>query len=289
MFRRCSDTRSLKSGFTLIELLVVIAIIAILAAILFPVFAQVREKARQTTCLSNKKQVVMGMIQYVQDYDEQIPFDSNNNGHRDNVSSYCWMDAVYPYVKSEAAYDCPDNPYDSNWFDTGSGNLLPSTDLVHYIYYKNLVGPFNGSYPSRTDGDNNYGSDSITLGYNNPVNRASGTPAAPLTTHAPCHAGPGDTTNDWGCINTIAGIDAPASTAWFTDGIYMENPQWCALCITPTTTGAYQNLYLVYAFHHNQCTVAYCDGHVKSVSMGELTKLSKTGNGTYAIFTTEDD
>ena len=62
-----------KRGFTLIELLVVIAIIAILAAILFPVFAKAREKARQTTCLSNVKQITLGILQYAQDYDERFP------------------------------------------------------------------------------------------------------------------------------------------------------------------------------------------------------------------------
>src|ERR1700750_948482 len=62
-----------KAGFTLIELLVVIAIIAILAAILFPVFAQARDKARQTTCLSNEKQFATAYLQYVQDYDENNP------------------------------------------------------------------------------------------------------------------------------------------------------------------------------------------------------------------------
>ena len=65
-------------AFTLIELLVVIAIIALLAAILFPVFAQVREKARQTSCLSNEKQLGVGYMMYVQDYDERMPF----GGHR---------------------------------------------------------------------------------------------------------------------------------------------------------------------------------------------------------------
>jgi len=63
-----------KRGFTLIELLVVIAIIAILAAILFPVFAKVREKARQTSCLSNEKQLGLAITQYVQDYDEKLPW-----------------------------------------------------------------------------------------------------------------------------------------------------------------------------------------------------------------------
>jgi prepilin-type N-terminal cleavage/methylation domain-containing protein/prepilin-type processing-associated H-X9-DG protein len=67
------STRNQTQGFTLIELLVVIAIIAILAAILFPVFAKVREKARQTTCSSNQKQLLLGVLQYVQDYDETFP------------------------------------------------------------------------------------------------------------------------------------------------------------------------------------------------------------------------
>ena len=67
------SSRSRTSAFTLIELLVVIAIIAILAAILFPVFAQAREKARQTSCLSNMKQIGLGLLMYTQDYDEQFP------------------------------------------------------------------------------------------------------------------------------------------------------------------------------------------------------------------------
>ena len=66
-------TRASRRGFTLIELLVVIAIIAILAAILFPVFAQAREKARQTQCLSNMKQIGVGLMMYAQDYDETLP------------------------------------------------------------------------------------------------------------------------------------------------------------------------------------------------------------------------
>ncbi|HEX5322780.1 MAG TPA: prepilin-type N-terminal cleavage/methylation domain-containing protein, partial [Capsulimonadaceae bacterium] len=66
--------RTRSKGFTLIELLVVIAIIAILAAILFPVFATAREKARQATCLSNEKQIGLAMNMYVQDYDETLPF-----------------------------------------------------------------------------------------------------------------------------------------------------------------------------------------------------------------------
>ncbi len=86
-----------RNGFTLIELLVVIAIIAILAAILFPVFAQAREKARQTACLSNMRQAGMGIMMYTQDYDETLPFAANNPG---NGPLIMWYDLVEPYVKS---------------------------------------------------------------------------------------------------------------------------------------------------------------------------------------------
>src|SRR6266700_7444721 len=88
-------------GFTLIELLVVIAIIAILAAILFPVFAQAREKARQTTCVSNTRQMALAVLQYLQDYDETFPRDSN-----DGQKTF-WMDYVQPYVKNTAIWICP--------------------------------------------------------------------------------------------------------------------------------------------------------------------------------------
>lgn len=94
-----------KSAFTLIELLVVIAIIAILAAILFPVFAQAREKARQTTCASNEKQLGVAFIQYVQDYDEAYPGPSAANTYGIGWASY-----LYPYVKAAKAFVCPDDP-----------------------------------------------------------------------------------------------------------------------------------------------------------------------------------
>ena len=96
-------------GFTLIELLVVIAIIAILAAILFPVFARAREKARQTTCLSNIKQVALGHLMYVQDYDERfVPglgyFNSDN---LNPPVSMWWYMKIDPYVKNDQMFLCP--------------------------------------------------------------------------------------------------------------------------------------------------------------------------------------
>lgn len=93
-----------RSGFTLIELLVVIAIIAILAAILFPVFAQAREKARQANCISNTKQYATATLMYVQDYDEAFPF-SAYSGENMCVATFYW--AVQPYVKNNEITQCP--------------------------------------------------------------------------------------------------------------------------------------------------------------------------------------
>ena len=97
-----------SSAFTLIELLVVIAIIAILAAILFPVFAKVREKARQTSCASNTKQIGLAFMQYIQDNDEQIPVRLTNDTPPQRKSSG-WAGRIFPYVKSTGLYKCPDD------------------------------------------------------------------------------------------------------------------------------------------------------------------------------------
>jgi len=104
--------RQKKSGFTLIELLVVIAIIAILAAILFPVFAQARAQARKTTCLSNVKQISLGVLMYDQDYDETFPlaFIKVNPANPEAFigTTASWHNLVQPYVKNWGLMICPD-------------------------------------------------------------------------------------------------------------------------------------------------------------------------------------
>jgi len=109
-----------RKGFTLIELLVVIAIIAILAAILFPVFAQAREKARAVSCLSNCKQVGLGLNMYIQDYDEAFPFciSCNATDAGKGVTPQLLLD---PYIKNPDVWHCPSSnksnvvQYDATW------------------------------------------------------------------------------------------------------------------------------------------------------------------------------
>ena len=101
-----------RRGFTLIELLVVIAIIAILAAILFPVFAKAREKARQASCLSNVKQITLSFMMYVQDYDESFPNDDYIPGSPYACGPPCynecwWRFKVQPYAKNWNVFNCP--------------------------------------------------------------------------------------------------------------------------------------------------------------------------------------
>jgi prepilin-type N-terminal cleavage/methylation domain-containing protein/prepilin-type processing-associated H-X9-DG protein len=125
-------TRGTRSkGFTLIELLVVIAIIAILAAILFPVFARARENARRASCMSNMKQIGLGLMQYTQDNDEKYPsayFYKDNAG--DTNGYIHWSGATRPYVKSDQLFVCPSdmnggllptNPHDPTYSNAWNG------------------------------------------------------------------------------------------------------------------------------------------------------------------------
>jgi prepilin-type N-terminal cleavage/methylation domain-containing protein/prepilin-type processing-associated H-X9-DG protein len=119
------------SAFTLIELLVVIAIISILAAILFPVFAQAREKARQTSCLSNLKQIGLAVLQYNQDYDETLPqAEFVTSGLINRPRNDKWMDVLQPHLKNAMVFHCASDPLDGGNFvyDKNAAYVYPPAD-----------------------------------------------------------------------------------------------------------------------------------------------------------------
>ncbi|MCW3062142.1 MAG: prepilin-type N-terminal cleavage/methylation domain [Capsulimonas sp.] len=146
-----ANRQTASTGFTLIELLVVIAIIAILAAILFPVFAQAREKARSTACLSNLKQIGLAVVQYTQDNDERYMYeyrDENGGGTAwpnnpptlpngqlagwytaplNNLASSNWAYELQPYIKNTQVMACPSAPDQQGW------NPPTTTDKISYV------------------------------------------------------------------------------------------------------------------------------------------------------------
>ena len=154
--KRSQEGSTPSQGFTLIELLVVIAIIAILAAILFPVFAKAREKARQITCLSNEKQINLAMMQYVQDFDETMPAATiTTNIYDSSQPHYSWAYVVYPYVKSKNVWVCPDDKSDLLNEPAGGryANNFDSTDDITRSYaviyqYHGMNTPGNTANPS---------------------------------------------------------------------------------------------------------------------------------------------
>lgn len=160
--------RHKSKGFTLIELLVVIAIIAILAAILFPVFARARENARRASCQSNLKQISLGVIQYMQDYDERFPRAYNSSP----VTNEGWATYIQPYVKSTQVLQCPSEPL--------TGDSSPTAEKYNdYMLNAALSGPTTAAHVSQLENSANtlmllegfhnyspYQISRMTLGYN---------------------------------------------------------------------------------------------------------------------------
>ncbi len=152
------SARRERSGFTLIELLVVIAIIAILAAILFPVFAQAREKARTTSCLSNLKQLGTAAMMYTQDYDETLVmswwgYGPGWSGHT-YPGNQRWQDGLMPYNKSKDIYNCPSDANVVRYQPTN-----PSSKEGDADFYNSVGTPgsyaINATYWDGSDGVHN--------------------------------------------------------------------------------------------------------------------------------------
>ena len=167
-----------KLGFTLIELLVVIAIIAILAAILFPVFAKAREKARQSSCQSNVKQIEIGLLQYCQDYDETLPWGYIYVG----ANWYSWAHEVYPYVKNQQLFTCPSDTSAAMIWNPTVWNGAPAAYGYNDNLYGKALATFTDTVNQLVHADSNYYS--LWHGLTSPPpNQSAGNYAPPLARH----------------------------------------------------------------------------------------------------------
>jgi len=197
----------MRRGFTLIELLVVIAIIAILAAILFPVFAKAREKARQSSCTSNEKQICLAVMSYAQDYDEILPA-YYNFGAAVPAGARYWQEVIMPYIKNTQVFVCPSR-VTTNWIDSyGCNYNWPFSN-----FEQNAWPPEQG--------------------------------------------------------DALGTISRPSEIMMFLDGssyITLYDPG-----VALSTGGNYGK---PEGRHNDQCNVAFCDGHVKSMNRQEIASPS---------------
>lgn len=155
-----------SSGFTLIELLVVIAIIAILAAILFPVFSKARANARRTVCQSNLKQIGLSFVQYMQDYDSRFPLDAQG------MTTLGWAYEIQPYTKSEQILQCPDEDSDPIGGTTLEARAAALT-FSDYFYNIN-IGYTSTTHPSPwKEGVAAYPTSTVLLGDGNGSGKGS--------------------------------------------------------------------------------------------------------------------
>lgn len=228
-----------NKGFTLIELLVVIAIISILAAILFPVFATAREKARQISCASNERQIGLALMQYAQDNDETLcPNDDNNN-----VSVHrCYIDFLLPYVKSEQVWRCPS---DSTPTPVLGGHT--TSYVLNCVYYNNsaignlfsgLFGPASSLASIEDPTGTIFIADGSGQGNGNPFDyQIAAISGANLTANPPSLVGG---------QGTVVGRHSQGTNCAFLDG-HVKWMRLSTLAQTKTTTdpryGAYQTYY----------------------------------------------
>ena len=242
---------SAQRGFTLIELLVVIAIIAILAAILFPVFAQAREKARQTTCLSNMRNLLTAAAQYTQDYDERL--------NRIRVWNYPWQqiypdpktanwalgaeDMLMPYMRNEQILKCPSDSFPRDDCDGSYGTPI-SYSFTH----------FQSGYD---DGDSTGYTATFGLHayYNTQISKA-----------LPEIGAPGDTAGVFELWTTVSYTEGfaywrwdvrnVADPAWPTGPNYFTTTGWCSPPIT---------LQFAIGGHTGITNFGFVDGHAKAI------------------------
>ena len=267
---RGRSTPRTGAAFTLIELLVVIAIIAILAAILFPVFAQAREKARQTACLSNTKQIGTGIMMYTQDYDETLPgaaYGGVPGTSVNDLQNPKWMDVIQPYVKNDQMFNCPSDSgkkyvsLSTNPARTGGTNPPGGSYLLNSAYWSGTAqtSPAGLAMASiEQPADTIYASEGVSV-VNNQFYWSNGA-AAPALPLQPLTA------------NNSFGMDTKANPPYFG---YQDSSG---------------RKYLFAGRHSGLGNIVFCDGHAKAMQVSKVAETHNVnGRDVFYWFTNQAD
>jgi prepilin-type N-terminal cleavage/methylation domain-containing protein len=296
-----------RRGFTLIELLVVIAVISILAALLFPVFAQAREQARKITCVSNLKQCSTAVQMYIQDYDEQVILAAVSSPHSNGSDAYAWQDLIHPYTKNQGVLFCPINTYQGQTLPLGGASGRPTLDYATSYGMTPVIGAKNAetgqNYTSWITRDKAWINRFVKPGtqYDGVAGWAdmAGIAAPPIQQAAPSAS--------------LAAVARPAEYVFIYDAAYFDgfhattsNPDNTGLGWCDGFTDANGNL-LDYQFfgpspkHNNKgrntcdlndpsgtrgydkgfADICFMDGHVKAMKTSNLLKTTEDGTHLY--------
>jgi prepilin-type N-terminal cleavage/methylation domain-containing protein/prepilin-type processing-associated H-X9-DG protein len=249
-------------GFTLIELLIVVSIIALLAALLFPVFSRARESGRRAACQSNLKQLALGFIQYAQDYDEHLPIGTKVIGNPATASyrlGIGWGGEIYPYVKSTQVYKCPDDP------TKATAPRVPVSYAGNDMVMQDDLGAVGGAVRGATHlASMNAPSKTILIFE---IQGSEADVADPLETDGPPNTCVGAGIANFYCRgSTAAAADAQATVEKLATGYLGGNAYGGSFGGSGCTVGAgFKKDCLVDATgrHLEGANYAFCDGHVK--------------------------
>jgi prepilin-type N-terminal cleavage/methylation domain-containing protein/prepilin-type processing-associated H-X9-DG protein len=268
-----------RKGFTLIELLVVIAIIAILAAILFPVFAKAREKARQSSCLSNQKQIGLALMQYVQDYDETYPLGYYYPFGSGGSSGYMhWSGMVMPYAKSNQIFVCPSDK------NKGIEPTNPSIDIqapkISYIGNEVLFGRPRAHFTVVGMAEIEAPAELIAVAeitdYPFAIGGSSGPSGDALKSHRCVNALIAADSNMDGAANNpltqMGGGEAEAAFAWAR-----------ALTAADNSEAVSHVRYLSPDRHNGGANYSFADGHAKWLKFGSVLQGRYMGTRMYSL------